>query len=131
MARKTDAESEIAAEEVIPFSLTAYQQEKIEQRGLTSGQVVENIESGLPPEFVEELNPLDVARADERNALIAELDKINPGNRKSWKISASNFALLFGENAIRDGKARPGYEYKGLPIVIEDKGPENDAPDGD
>lgn len=62
----------------------------------------------------------DIKRADARNALIAALDEVNPGNRNFWKLSQADAVLLFGENAIRDGKLRPGYEYKGLPIELEE-----------
>lgn len=62
----------------------------------------------------------DIDRADARNALIAAFDETNPGNRHSWKMTRQDITLIWGESAFRNGKLRPGYEYKGLPVELED-----------
>jgi hypothetical protein len=65
-------------------------------------------------------NPQPVEAADERNALIAAWDEVNPGNRKTWKATRHEVETIWGKDAIRDGKIRPGYEYRGLPIELEE-----------
>jgi hypothetical protein len=71
----------------------------------------------MAKKFTTQVNEAEL-RADARNALIAALDEVNPGS--SWQISRKDAELLFGEQAIRDGKLRPGYEYRGLSVELED-----------
>jgi hypothetical protein len=65
-------------------------------------------------------NKQAIEAADERNALIAAWDEVNPGNRKSWKASRHEVEIIWGKDAVRGGKLRNGYEYRGLPIELED-----------
>lgn len=61
-----------------------------------------------------------VSRADARNALLGALDEINVGNSHSFKMTRSDITLIWGESAFRDGTLRPGYEYKGLPVELDE-----------
>lgn len=79
-----------------------------------------NIEMGLPEDFVEWQDPRLLEEAEERNTLLAALDEVNPGNRHSWKLGRKEFVLLFGKDSVKGNEARPGYEYKGLPVEIEE-----------
>ena len=61
-----------------------------------------------------------VEAADERNALIAAWDEVNIGNRHTWKASRKEVEIIWGADAVKDGKLTNGYEYRGLPIELDE-----------
>lgn len=62
-----------------------------------------------------------VDESEERNALIAACDEVNLGNRHSWKMSRKEIETIWGKNALKGNKLPAGlYEYKGLPVELEE-----------
>lgn len=73
-----------------------------------------------PPGQVKKNTQAAVDAADERNALIAAWDEVNPGNRHSWKATRKEVEIIWGQDAVKNGVLNNGFEYRGLPIELED-----------